>query len=57
MKTIETNFIKPKVQQYTPIWDVLLDKPLKIMELCTPKGYTHSIGCNYIEQRNTQHKE
>jgi len=42
MRNIEMNFIKPRVQQYTPIWDVLLNKTLNITEICTPQGYTHT---------------
>jgi len=38
MKTIEMKFIKARVQQYTPIWEVLWNKTLNIMEICTPKG-------------------
>ncbi len=28
----------PIVQHYTPIWEVVLNKILNIMEICTPKG-------------------
>ena len=50
MKTIKMNFTKPKTQQYMPIWDVLLNKTLNIMEICTPKGYIHS-SCVSLKKR------
>ena len=43
------NYIKQNVQQYMPNRDVLLNKTLDIMEICTPKGYIHT-SCGTFEK-------
>ena len=36
IKTMEMNVIKPKVQHYMSIWDVVWDTALNMMEIRTP---------------------